>query len=98
MYTMVLRQLIKTGCLKDFKQWLAKADKDRTEKNPDYVPPRRYVTVFGSACEFIAEFDRETASEEPTIYLEFAEENPHGASKYIIPGSETLTLLKKLEL
>ena len=38
---------VKPGHYEEVKKWFSDEDKKRKEKNPQYKPPRRYVTVYG---------------------------------------------------
>ena len=54
---------VKPGHYKEVKKWFSDEDKKRKEKNPQYKPPRRYVTVYGQTSEVVCEFDIDSDSE-----------------------------------
>ena len=53
----------KPGPNEEFKKWFTDEDKKRKEKNPQYKPTGRYVTVYGQTSEVVDEFDIDSDSE-----------------------------------
>jgi hypothetical protein len=99
MYKVILTHEVLPGKLPAMKEWFKKQDKARAGREPGYVPPKRYITVFGSVHQFVAEFEMEKLPEELWVYAEFA---PEGAQAefltMIVPGQTEVRLLKKLDL
>ena len=99
MYKVILTHEVLPGKLPAMKAWFKEQDKVRSERNPDYRRPRRYITIFGSVHQFVAEFEMEKLPEDLWVY---AESPPEGAQaeflKMIVPGRTEVRLLKELEL
>ena len=99
MYQIVLIHEVLPGKLPEMKTWFKEADERRASQNPDYRPPRRFITVFGSVHQFVAMFEMEKVPEEPLVYAEMAPEGEQGEFlKLIVPGRTEIHVLKELEL
>jgi hypothetical protein len=99
MYNVILTHEVLPGKLPAMKEWFIQQDKVRKERDPNYTPPRRYITVFGSVHQFVAEFEMEKLPENPWV---FAESAPEGAQAefltMIVPGRTELRVLKEIDL
>ncbi len=56
-YKLLMTHRVKPGQYQELKKWFSEADKSRKKSNPDYVRPKRYVTVFGETQEVITEVE-----------------------------------------
>jgi hypothetical protein len=101
MYKIILSHEVMPGKLADMKRWLVQQDIKRKEENPDYTPPKRYITVAGSVHQVTVEVEGE---EIPVSMLEhpYAEGPAEGAQgeflQWIVPGRTEIRLLKELDL
>ena len=104
MYKSVITHEIVPGKLDEVKKWLQGNYDELRKKNPDYkgtADPgykgvRQYITVYGSAYQFVAELDAEDPTENaPVAYAEST--HNEGLIPFIVPGASTVRLLKRLE-
>jgi hypothetical protein len=97
MYKAVLVHEIVPGKLSELKRWFQDADRERKAKNPDYTPPKRYITVIGNLTKFYGEFALETVPVHPSVWIESIE--GQGSLKdLIVAGKTELRVLKELEI
>ena len=95
MYKVMLVHEIIPGNLSAFKRWVQNADRERQAKNPDYVPPKRYITVIGLLTRVYIEFGWETLPDHPTVWSEAVE--GHGEFKdLVVAGKSEGYVLKEL--
>jgi hypothetical protein len=93
---MVIVHEIIPGKLAEFKRWYKQVDQERKAKNPDYVPPKRYVTVIGKLTRVIIEWEQETMFEHSPVWLETVE--TYGNLKAVVfPGGIEHCVLKELD-
>lgn len=97
MYKAVLVHEIIPGKFSDAKRWFENADRDRKKKNPDYVPPKRYITVIGNLTRFFAEFELDTVPEHPSVWSESIEGNGD-LKDMVVPGRSELYVLKEMQI
>ena len=95
MYKVVLVHEIVPGKLSDYKRWFQDADKARKEKNPDYTPLKRYITVFGSLTRVFIEFDWDTVPDHPFVWSE-AIEKQGDHKDMVVPGQSQMYVLKEM--
>ena len=95
MYKIVLVLHVIPGRLPELKRWFSDADRKRKAKNPEYVPPKRYVTVFGNVTKIVAEFSVEAVPEHPTVWAAGTEGS--GVYDFVVPGLTELSVLKEIE-
>jgi hypothetical protein len=101
MYKIILSHEVMPGKLADMKRWIVQQDIKRKEENPDYTPPKRYITVAGSVHQVTVEVEGE---EIPVYMLEhpYAEHPAEGPQseflQWIVPGRSEVRLLKELDL
>ena len=96
MYKMVIVHEIIPGKLSEYKRWYKQVDQERKAKNPDYVPPKRYVTVIGKLTRVIIEWERETMYEHFPVWSEAVE--TYGDLKdMVFPGGIEHYVLKELD-
>ena len=72
MYKVVLTHEVIPEKLPEFIEWFKNADKKRREANPEYIPPKRYVTVYGNLRQVTIEmeFEEVPASMTKSAWLE----------------------------
>ena len=95
MYKMALTQEILPGKLGEAKAWMRQIDKERSERDPAYKPPKRYITVFGNVHQLVVEWERDKLPEDPGL---IAEQEPGKFVPVIVPGRTELLVLKELGL
>lgn len=99
MFQLLITHQIKPGRMDDVLQWCKEADAARLKENPDYVPPKRYVTVFGNKAMMYIEADHDAE----TVSNWFAgppPKTPGGKGNMqdmVIPGTTEWHLLHKVE-
>jgi hypothetical protein len=97
MYKAVLVHEVIPGKLSELKQWFQNADRERKSKNPNYTPPKRYITVIGSLTRVYCLIDWETVPDHPVVWSEIIE----GQGEFkdlIVPGKSEGFVLKELEI
>ncbi len=95
MYKAVLVHEIVPGKLSDFKRWYQNADQERKSKNPNYVPPKRYITVIGTLTRFFAEFELDTVPDHPFIWSETIEKQGD-LKDMVVSGKSEIYVLKEI--
>ena len=93
---MVLKNKINPGKLSAFLDWAEKEDAKRKAANPDYVPPNRYITVYGNATELFIEAEVEEIPPHPNSWSEQDYEGVSDLFDTVVPGETEWTVLKKL--
>jgi len=96
MYKAILTHYVIPGKLPELVRWCSDADKERKAANPAYVAPKRYITVLGDVCKFVAEFPMETVPEHPPVWA--GGDGTGGVGGMIVPGRTELVVLKELEM
>jgi hypothetical protein len=96
MYKAVLVHEVIPGKLSEFKRWIQDADRERGAKNPDYKPPKRYITVIGNLTKTYGEFEMEAVPAHPPEWIQSIEEDG-GLKDMIVPGRTEMYVLKELE-
>jgi hypothetical protein len=97
MYKAVLTHEVIPGKLSDLKQWFQNADQERKARNPDYTPPKRYITVIGNLTKFYGEVEREALPEHLSGWIENIE-GQGNLKDLIVPGRTERYVLKELEI
>lgn len=96
-YKAVLVHEVIPGKLSELKRWFQDADRERTAKNPGYVPPKRYITVIGNLTRVYCEWPWEVIPDHPPVWSESIQEQ--GDFKdLIVPGRSEVFVLKELEI
>jgi hypothetical protein len=96
-YKAVLVHEIVPGKYSDIERWFENADRERKQRDPDYVPPKRYITVIGNLTRFFAEFELDAVPAKPSVWSESIER--HGDLKdIVVPGRTELYVLKKMRI
>lgn len=95
MYKGVYVHEIVPGKFSEFKRWCRNADQERRERDPDYTPPKRYITVIGNLTRFYGEFDLGAVPEHPGAWSEMVERQG-GFKELVIPGKSELYVLKEV--
>jgi len=85
------------GKLSELKQWFRDADRERKAKNPDYKPPKRYITVIGDLTRFQGEFEMDKIPEDPSGWIENIE-GQGNLKDLLVPGGSELYVLKELKV
>jgi len=101
MYKVILTHEVMPGKLPALNAWFRQRDAERKQQNPDYRPPKRYITVYGSLHQVIIEAETESAVSHLTerAYAELGGEGAQGEFlAMIVPGRSELRLLKELDL
>ena len=102
MYKFVMTHEIFPGKLPDVKKYIQGNYDKMREKNPDLKVPgdpeytgpvRQYITMYGSAYQFVYEQDFEELPDSGQAYAEMS----HEMLQYIVPGHTVIQLLKQLE-
>ena len=96
MYKIILTHRVIPGKLPELIRWCSNADKERKVANPEYVPPKRYITVFGDLTRFMAEFPVEVVPEHPPVWG--AGDGTGGVGDMIVPGRSEMYVLKEIEI
>lgn len=94
MYKIVLTHEILPGKLAQVIQWLKGRDEAAHKRNPDFQPPTRYITVYGSVHQIVIEVEYDTIPD--GVYAEAT--HNEGLLPLIVPGRTELRLLKKIEV
>ena len=97
MYKAILVHEVIPGKLSELKRWFQNADRERKAKNPDYRPPKRYITVIGNLTKFYGEFALETVPGHPSVWIESIE-GEGDLKDLIVAGKTELRVLKELEI
>ena len=108
MYKVVVTHEIMPGKVPDVVKWIQgnydqarKKDPDlKVPGDPDYRGPlRQYITVYGSAYQFVVELDMEKLPEQGEPYaLPYAlATHNEGLLPFLVPGRTVIQLLKQLE-
>lgn len=99
MYKLILTHEVMPGKLHALNAWFRQRDVDRKQQNPDYQPPKRYITVYGSLHQVIIEVETDSAAGYLTDHA-YAELDSEGAQgeflAMLVPGRSELRLLKEL--
>ena len=100
MYKVILTHQVAAGKGRALADWCKEADEKRAQANPDYVAPKRYMTVFGNRGKVVIEFVVEDAA---TLARLLEPETPAagGGSNMqdlIVPGMSEMLLLKEMDL
>lgn len=96
MYKVILTHHVIPGKLPELNRWFSTADRERKAANPEYVPPKRYITVLGNLTRFVIEFPLETLPDQMTVWADSAEGT--GVYDMVIPGRSEMVVLKELEI
>ena len=88
----VLTHEVVPGKFAALRKWFSDADAQRKQSNPDYVAPRRYVTVVGNLTRVYVESSWEDGQSIPT----WLERGEPGLLECIVPGSTEFTLLREI--
>ena len=104
MYKWVITHEIMPGKLPEVKKWL-QGNYDKMRKNnpdykgtadPSYKGMRQYITVYGSAYQYVAEMDVDDPTKaEPLAYAEST--HNEGLIQFVVPGTTVVSLLKRLD-
>jgi hypothetical protein len=101
MYKLILTHEVMPGKLPALNAWFRQRDAERKQQNPEYQPPKRYITVYGSLHQVVIEAETESAVSHLTerAYAELGGEGAQGEFlAMIVPGRSELRLLKELDL
>lgn len=101
MYKLILTHEVMPGKLPALNAWFRQRDVERKQQNPDYQPPKRYITVYGSLHQVVIEAETESAVSHLTerAYAELGGEGAQGEFlAMIVPGRSELRLLKEIKL
>ena len=71
--------------------WCKKSDKERAEKNPEYVPPSRFINQYGDSFKIQIEWEHE---EMPTNPMSYGSTNQPEFFKFIVPGTTQIEVYK----
>ena len=98
MYKVILTHQVAAGKGRALAAWCKEADERRAQANPDYVAPKRYMTVFGNRGKVVIEFEVEDTAALARL-LEPEKPAPGGSMQdLIVPGMSELILLKEMDL
>ena len=107
MYQLIMTHEIMPGKMPEVIKWLQgnydqmrkKDPKVKVPGDPDYKgPQRQYITVYGSAYQFVMEYDLEKVPEEGTPAVPYALATHNKALlPFLVPGRTVVQLLKQLE-
>lgn len=101
MYKMILSHEVMPGKLPALNAWFRQRDQERKQQNPNYQPPKRYITVYGSVHQVLIEVETEGVPGHLTERA-YAEHGGDGVQAeflaMIVPGRSELRLLKGLDL
>ena len=91
MYKIVLSHIIVPGKYDELLAWCKKSDKERAEKNPEYVPPSRFINQYGDSFKIQIEWEHE---EMPTNPMSYGSTNQPEFFKFIVPGTTQIEVYK----
>ena len=95
MYKYVLVHHVIPGKLPELKRWFSNADSERKAEDPEYVPPKRYVTVIGDLTQVVAEFPLQVIPDPLPVWAEGVEGG--GVYDLVVPGLTQASILKEIE-
>lgn len=100
MYKAVLTHVVAPGKQQAIEAWFREADAKRARADPNYVAPRRYMTVFGTQRKAVMEFELPDLD---VLAAMLEPKKPVGMGTgsiedLTVPGMSEMVLLKQLEL
>tara|TARA_A100001037_G_scaffold77934_1_gene69820 strand:+ start:484 stop:1173 length:690 start_codon:yes stop_codon:yes gene_type:complete len=69
-YKLVFEHTLKADRYEELVDWCRAVDARRGTDNPNYIPPARWIGVFGDGLKFLAEYERENVPEAYTFWPE----------------------------
>ena len=92
-YKIVFEHTLKADKYQSFVDILKEKDAVRKANDPDYVPPARWIGVWGDGLRFLAEFERETP---PQNYI-FWPKNATDGSQHLVRDTKVFLYVSQFD-
>ena len=89
-----LSHLIVPGKYEEMAEWFRIQDKQRSENDSNYRPPKRYINQFGESFRVECEFIFDDLPSDPLVY---GVTNQQDFFTFIVPGSTTMDVWKEID-
>jgi len=99
MYKVVYTYQLLPGKYAAFKAYVEKLDEERRKAVPDFVPPKRWVALYGSTHRVAIEFEVDKLDMQPMPYVEETEEELESEGiSLVVPGSHEMWVWQEVDL